>query len=121
MAKDFRLESIAAVVGWGALCGMIAVFATRGLIVSEGVATLGGWALFLGGIALRIRMRRGPLFDPARPVAEGLTTGEMTAQRLADMEARIYELEERLELAERLLAEARERPRLERVREDTPV
>ena len=51
----------------------------------------------------------------------GLSTGEMTAQRLADMEARIYEPEERLELAERLLARAGERPAFPVHREETPA
>jgi hypothetical protein len=67
-------------------------------------------------------LRRAPEdTGAALPRREGLTTGEMTAQRLADMEARIYELEERLELSERLLMEATLQPRLPRVREETPV
>lgn len=43
---------------------------------------------------------------------DGLTTGEMTAQRLELMEQRIYELEERLELSERMLLQAQSRERL---------
>jgi hypothetical protein len=93
--------------------------AIRGFLIDETVATLGAWGLFLGGIGLRVAMRRWPLLNETPP--DGITTGEMTAQRLEAMEARIFELQERLELTERLLAEARERPRLSQARERTPV
>lgn len=83
------------------------------------IAALGTWALGLAGARIWWLRRGGESPGTARP--DGLTTGEMTAQRLAEMEARIYELEERLDLTERLLAEARERPRIARSREDTPV
>lgn len=77
--------------------------------------------LSLGGLAAaRIWwLRRAPAL-PAPEPREGITTGEMTAERLAEMEARIYELEERLELAERLLARAEQRPVLRAMPEETP-
>ena len=60
------------------------------------------------GQAIGRRISRGKAADPAT----GLTTGEMTAERVAALEERLAELEvergaleERLEFAERLLAE----------------
>jgi hypothetical protein len=104
-----------------------ATFAATVLLMEAGVQDevalsffFGSWAV--GVVAARIWWLRRSHQDPeAPPRRDGLTTGEMTAQRLAEMEARIYELEERLELAERLLVRAGERPALPRVPEDTPV
>lgn len=80
----------------------------------------GSWAV--GVVAARVWwLRRPPQDLEAPPRRDGLTTGEMTAQRLAEMEARIFELEERLELSERLLMEATRQPRLPQAREETPV
>jgi len=42
--------------------------------------------------------------SPADPKT-GLTTGEMTAERVAHLEARLGELEERLDFAERLISQ----------------
>lgn len=120
MARSIRLDWLAAVVGWGALCAVGAAVAMRGLLVDEAIATVGGWGVFLGGLALRGWMRHRPISLFAEQPDAGLTTGEMTAERLEAMEARIHELEERLELTERLLAEARDRPRIP-ARERTPV
>ncbi len=122
MRRPTRLDWLGAGVLWSGLVGAGAVFLHLGLNVEEAVASVGGWGLWIGGlIAARVWVLRQPFqLTDATPPA-GLSTGEMTAQRLADMEARIYELEERLELAERLLVEARERPRLSVVREVTPV
>ncbi|MCL4864948.1 MAG: hypothetical protein KJZ47_03575 [Gemmatimonadales bacterium] len=83
------------------------------------IVAFGLWSL--GIVAARVWWLKRAGADEDSSPRVGLSTGEMTAQRLADMEARVYELEERLELAERLLAEARERPRIPRIREDTPV
>lgn len=83
------------------------------------ISALGSWSLGLATARIWW-LRRGGAEENA-PARVGLSTGEMTAQRLADMEARIYELEERLELSERLLAQSLERPRLPYLREDTPV
>lgn len=83
------------------------------------IAAFGLWSL--GVVAARVWwLRRAGTAEDSSPRV-GLSTGEMTAQRLADMEARIYELEERLELAERLLAQSEARVRLPLVREDTPA
>jgi hypothetical protein len=73
--------------------------------IAFGLAALG---FFFGpiGKALGARISGGKLRDPEA----GLTTGEMTAERLASLEERIVELEserghleERLEFAERML------------------
>jgi len=75
--------------------------------------------LTLGGlVAARVWWLRRPETGGQEEKRDGLTTGEMTAQRLAEMEARIYELEERLELTERLLGETRSPLRLDHA--DTP-
>jgi len=62
--------------------------------------------------------------------ARGLTTGEMTAERIADLEqrmaelesaqARVAELEERLDFTERLLATSQAEPMLRLPREGAP-
>jgi hypothetical protein len=57
-------------------------------------------------------LRRKGKSSESDGVRNGLTTGEMTAQRLELMEQRIYELEERLELSERMLLQVTERQRL---------
>ena len=76
------------------------------LAIGGGLVTL-----LLGpiGQALGRRLSRGKHADPAT----GLTTGEMTAERVAALEERVAELvaergqlEERLDFAERLLAQA---------------
>jgi hypothetical protein len=79
------------------------------------------------GQALGRRLSRGKQADPAT----GLTTGEMTAERVAmleervaDLEAERAQLEERLDFAERLLAQAgksgESMGRLGRVEEPAP-
>jgi len=91
-----------------------------GVILSEGMGApeelgvmLCFGMLFSGVVGARLWWLRRPV-DPAAEVAGrvGLTTDEMAAQRLAEMESRIYELEERVELTERLLARAEGRPAL---------
>lgn len=106
---------------WTAASFMVGVFMDETGAPEEGTIIVAAGLWSLGIVAARVwwLRRAGPGEDSSPRV--GLSTGEMTAQRLADMEARVYELEERLELAERLLAQARERPRLPFVREDTPV
>jgi hypothetical protein len=121
MPESTKLQRLAALVGWGLLCSVAAFVAIRGLLIDETVATLGALALWGGGIAWWAGMRHRRNLRSSDTPRDGLTTGEMTAQRLEAMEARIYELEERLELTERLLAEARERPRLPQARERTLV
>lgn len=63
------------------------------------------------GLALARRIGGGRGEEPAEP-ATGLTTGEMTAERMAALEERIAELEaersgleERLDFAERMLSQ----------------
>ncbi len=91
---------------------------------------LAGFALFIGLGGAMIALLVGPIGQAlARRIGGGkgpvgVTTGEMAAervaeieQRLADLEAaqgRIVELEERLEFAERLLARSEELPKLSR-------
>lgn len=78
----------------------------------EGVAIVGAVSLVVFGIRRQWALKHLP----------ALTTGEITAERLADLDARlqemdhlqfrVQELEERLDFAERLLAQAREPERL---------
>ena len=122
MRKPTPLDWIGAVALWAGASSVLAIFLHDGMSVGEPPALLAGFSAFFGGVALaRWRWLRRPVEDTDGVARVGLSTGEMTAQRLAEMEARIYELEERLELTERLLMEARERPRLPLVREETPV
>jgi hypothetical protein len=60
-----------------------------------GVVTLVGSLLLLSFRRSRALRRREP---------EGLTTGDMAAERLVELEDRVAELEERLDFAERLIA-----------------
>ena len=78
----------------------------------EGVAIVGAVSLVVFGIRRQWALKHSP------PV----TTGELAAERMADLDARLHEmdqlqfrvqeLEERLDFAERLLAQAREPERL---------
>lgn len=81
------------------------------LFLSIGFLFLG---LFFGPIGQAIGRRIGGGKSKADP-ATGLTTGEMTAERVAALEERIQELEgergqleERLDFAERMLTQAAE-------------
>ena len=83
------------------------------------VATVVGVIRPIGlAVARRISAKGAP--DPAT----GVTTGEMTAERMAALEDRINELEaerngleERLDFAERMLTQGKEAPALEPGRE----
>lgn len=103
MRRITRWDWLGAITLWfGASFGVGAMLDVAGA-PEQGVVAIASSMFFGGLVAARIWwLRRGD--DPSAP-RDGLTTGEMTAQRLAEMEARIYELEERLALAERLLAE----------------
>jgi len=69
-----------------------------GLFLAVGGATV---ALFLGPIGQALGRRlTGVKKDPVT----GLTTGEMAAERVGQLEQRVLELEERLDFAERMLA-----------------
>lgn len=122
MRKPTGYDWLGAAALWAGASGVLGVFLHLGWQFPEEQAVLAGFSTFFAGIGLaRWRWLRRPVEDGEVVPRVGLSTGEMTAQRLAEMEARIYELEERLELAERLLARAEGRPALPRVREDTPV
>lgn len=122
MRKPTTLDWLGAAALWGVASGMLGVFLHLGWGFHEEIGVLTGFSTFFAGIGLaRWRWLRRPVDDGDAVPRVGLSTGEMTAQRLAEMEARIYELEERLELAERLLARAEGRPALPLIREDTPV
>lgn len=71
-------------------------------------------AVWTGGVvAARVWwLRRSGKSAESDGDRDGLTTGEMTAQRLELMEQRIYELEERVELSERMLLQGQPRDRL---------
>lgn len=103
---------IAAVGLWSigafaAMVGLVETGAPEEVIIP---LAFGGWALGLVGARIWW-LRRTPPENPSLPKI-GMTTDEMTAQRLAEMESRIFELEERLELTERILAANSERPML---------
>lgn len=100
---------------WSAVSFGVAVMLDSARAPEE-VTVMVGMGVFLGGlVGARIWALRRPVEEPGTPVRNGLTTGEMTAQRLAEMEARVYELEERLELAERLLAAGGQRVPMDRL------
>jgi hypothetical protein len=88
---------------------------------------IGDFALFIAGGGMGVAMLLGPIGQAiARRIAgkapdtepkTGLTTGEMTAERIAQLEERLVELEaaytesqERLEFAERLLGRSSSEP-----------
>lgn len=74
--------------------------ATGGVLVS----------LLLGPVGQAIGRRLGSPKSDSKS-ATGLTTGEMAAERVAQLEARVGELEERLDFAERMLSQTSgERP-----------
>ncbi|MEZ4456620.1 MAG: hypothetical protein R2882_08745 [Gemmatimonadales bacterium] len=66
-----------------------------------------GVSLFLGpvGVALGRRLT-------GKPGGDGLSTGEMAAERVGQLEARVQELEERLDFAERMLSRGENEPAL---------
>lgn len=103
-----------ATVVWGMTSTFAGVFLSEGLGAPEEVGIMTFFALFVGGIAgARVWwLRRGGKIAGDASERDGLTTGEMTAQRLELMEQRIFELEERLELSERMLLQAEARHRL---------
>ena len=80
------------------------------------VASVGAISMVVLGIRRHRALQRGP------QAAIGEVTGEVIADRLADVDSRlqevdalnyrVHELEERLDFAERLLAQAREPERL---------
>ncbi|MBM4188599.1 MAG: hypothetical protein FJ206_14945 [Gemmatimonadetes bacterium] len=77
---------------------------------------VGFFAMFLMVGAVGVSVLLGPIGSAvARRLAggkqdpkTGLSTGEMAAERVAQLEQRVHELEERLDFAERMLAQSRE-------------
>lgn len=114
MRKPRWYDWLGATVMWGMVSTFTGVFLSEGLGAPEEVGVMTFFTLFVGGIAgARVWwLRRSGSDIEADPERDGLTTGEMMAQRLELMEQRIYELEERLELTERLLLQAQQRERL---------
>jgi hypothetical protein len=103
---------LGATVIWGMVSTFTGVFLHEGLGAPEEIGVMAVFGLFVGGLAgARIWWLRRGGQDAKGEDRDGLTTGEMTAQRLELMEQRIYELEERLELAERMLLQAQARER----------
>ena len=74
---------------------------------------LGYFALFIAQGAIVLGLVLGPLGQALgrrlsgekKPVGDGLSTGEMAAERIAQLESRVQELEERQDFAERMLAQ----------------
>jgi hypothetical protein len=93
------------------VAGSIAMENPEGL-----VATVGAVSMVVLGVRRQRALARGP------DAAIGAITGEAITDRIADLDARLHdvdmlhlrvqELEERLDFAERLLAQAREPERL---------
>lgn len=123
MRRPTTLDWLGATAVWGFASIAAGIFMVEGVGTHPEVGVMVCLGVFLSGIvAARLWVLRRPVESSETTVPRvGLTTAEMTAQRLADMEARIYELEERLELAERLLARAEARPALPLHRDVTPV
>ncbi|MFN0181609.1 MAG: hypothetical protein ACKVZ0_22585 [Gemmatimonadales bacterium] len=77
---------------------------------------VGFFAFFLAAGAIGVSLLVGPVGQAiARRIAgdkkdakSGLSTGEMAAERIAQVEHRIDEMEERLDFAERMLAQTPE-------------
>lgn len=81
----------------------------------------GFFALFLAVGSIGVALVTGPigqviarrLGGERRDPTAGLSTGEMAAERVSQLEERVHELEERLDFAERMLAQSTgERPAL---------
>lgn len=112
MTRPRWFDWIGAALVWAGVSSLVAWSMDAGGAPREAVAIL-GLGIFTAGVAtariLWLRSGRGPA--PDGEPRDGLTTGEMTAQRLGLMEQRIYELEERLELAERMLLQSQARER----------
>lgn len=113
MAKPRWYDWLGAFAAWTTACVGFGVVLSEGMGAPEEFALTAFMVTWVGGVAAaRVWwLRRGGEEGRAgRP--DGLTTGEMMAQRMELMEQRIYELEERLELTERMLLQATERQRL---------
>jgi hypothetical protein len=79
-------------------------FAFFGMVGAIGVS------LLVGPVGSAIARR---IAGEKKDAKSGLTTGEMAAERVAQLEERVHELEERLDFAERMIArDGVERPAL---------
>lgn len=113
MAKPQWYDWLGGLAVWsianmGMMIGMTENGAPEGVVIPLFMTVWTG-----GVVAARVWwLRRAGKSAASDREHDGLTTGEMTAQRLELMEQRIYELEERLELSERMLLQATERQRL---------
>lgn len=122
MRKPTGYDWLGAIALWAGAAGAFGAYLHLGTGMHEEVATGIGFGIFFGGLGLgRFWWLRRADPEPEALARVGLSTGEMTAQRLAEMEARLYELEERLELNERLLASAGIRGHAMLERDRTPV
>lgn len=122
MRKPTGYDWLGAIALWAGAAGAFGAYLHLGTGMHEEVATGIGFGIFFAGLGIgRLWWLRRADPEPEAVPRVGLSTGEMTAQRLAEMEARIYELEERLELNERLLASAGIRGHAALERERTPV
>lgn len=66
-----------------------------------------GVSLLVGPVGQAIARRIG---GDKKDGTTGLSTGEMAAERVAQLEQRVEEMEERLDFAERMLAQSTEPP-----------
>lgn len=83
--------------------GEAGFFALFGMVAAIGVS------LLVGPVGQAIARRiAGEKKDPKT----GLSTGEMAAERVSQLEDRLHEIEERLDFAERMIAQGGERPAL---------
>lgn len=76
--------------------GEAGFFAFFGMLAAVGVS------LLMGPVGQAIARR---LSGDKKDAKTGLSTGEMAAERVALLEERVHELEERLDFAERMIAQ----------------
>lgn len=109
--RIFGLDGVDLMIHFG-VTFFLMILAESATQNEAGIAFVGAASLVLLGVRRQVALKRMP--------AE--TTGEVAAERIAELEARVeeleqrefrmHELEERLDFAERLLAQAREPERL---------
>ena len=115
--KTVGLDGVDIIIQAGVTGFLMIVAGSVSMENPEGLVSLVGAAsMVVLGVRRHLALKRGPR------AAVGEITGEVFADRLADLDTRlneidalnyrVHELEERLDFAERLLAQAREPERL---------
>jgi hypothetical protein len=114
--RTVGLDGVDLVIQVGVTFFLMVMAGSSGAGPDEGVliAGVGAISMVVLGVRRHLALKRGP------QAAIGEITGEVLHDRIADLDARlaeldavnyrVHELEERLDFAERLLAQAREEP-----------